>query len=298
MFMYHDNFCVLFKLFFFLVWKKISTFSAVNFTVTFYFVVVFFHTFCSFHPVPLLLSILLCNSKVDGIMILFVSHILQLVSKWQFQDLRVPCLAVYLPPGEVRVLQRLLVLHRVCLGGLSWRYRVWKRQYGLSRGCSLYSRAAPSNGRETWAGREPGNLWKCFSTFALDILVVVKWSISALMASYFQVCIHLKGWILYKNSFGGWLQWGSSFTSAISQHSNAACPECMRTKWKELTQAGAGCWPGALLSLALFPKERKFYLSSWVKFWLFSLIYTGFKEGGRTSVTNWHLAGVWFWTGL
>lgn len=166
-------------------------------------------------------------------MILFVSHILQLVSKRQFQDLWVPCLAVYLPPGEVRILQGLLVVHRVCLGGLSWRYRVWKRHYGLSRGCSLYGREAHSNGGESWAGREPGNLWKCFSTFALDILVVVKWSISALMASCFQVCIHFKGWILYKNSFGGWLWWGSSFTSAISQHSNAACPECMRTKWKE-----------------------------------------------------------------
>lgn len=60
----------------------------------------FFHTFCSSDPVGLLLSILLCSSKVDGMIVFHISHILQLILKQQLQGLQVPCVAMDLTPGK------------------------------------------------------------------------------------------------------------------------------------------------------------------------------------------------------
>lgn len=74
--MFHDNFSVLFRYFLFHLGKEKSTLSKVSFTVTSWCVWHFFHTFCSSDPVGLLLSILLCRSKADGITVFHISHIL------------------------------------------------------------------------------------------------------------------------------------------------------------------------------------------------------------------------------
>lgn len=156
----------------------------------------------------------------------------------------------------------------------------------------LCGQAAHSSGREGWAGREPGNLWKCFSTFAFDNLVVFKWTISALMISCFQVCIHLKGLILYKNCMGVTLvRWHGHFCNLTAQH------WMYENKGKRVTQAGAGCWPRPS-SYHLFSQRTESF-NFLHGFWLFYLISTDFKEGGRTSPgINQHMARVWLWAGL
>lgn len=103
--------------------KKVHS-QKFSFTVTFLCVWIFFHTCCSSEPVGLLLSILQCSSKVGGITVFHISHILQRVLTLQFQGFQVLCLAMDLTPGKVWMCQGLLVLHKVCSGALSWRCRV------------------------------------------------------------------------------------------------------------------------------------------------------------------------------
>lgn len=124
MFMFHHNFSVLFKWFFLFHLGKKKFILNSQLYCYFLLCMDFFHTFCSSDPVGLLLSILLSSSKADGIIVFHISHILQLVLKQQFQGLQVPCVAMDLTPGKVWICQGLLLLLKVCSGGLSWRYRV------------------------------------------------------------------------------------------------------------------------------------------------------------------------------
>lgn len=127
--MFHDHFSVLFRHFFVPLGKKGRVHSQKSVLLLLFGVYgSFIYTFCSSGPVGLLLSILLCSSKVDGIIVFHISHILQLVLKEQFQSLQVLCVAMDLTPAKVWMCQGLLVLHKVCSGGLSWRYRAWEQQ--------------------------------------------------------------------------------------------------------------------------------------------------------------------------
>lgn len=57
------------------------------------------------------------------------------------------------------------------------------------------------HGGLSWQGAR--QLQKMLHTFALDSLVEFTRTISALMISCFQVCIHFKGLTFYKNCMGG-----------------------------------------------------------------------------------------------
>lgn len=228
--MFHDHFSVLFRHFFVPLGKKGRVHSQKSVLLLLFGVYgSFIYTFCSSGPVGLLLSILLCSSKVDGIIVFHISHFTSCSLFWRSSS---RAFRFYAWPWTW------LLLKSGCVKGSWFSIRF------VQEGCHgdtepgnssplllwvpLRGQAARSTGREGWAGRGPGNLRKCFSTFALDSLLVFTWTISALMISCFQVCIHLKGLIFYKNCMGVTLVSGS-IASVISEHSI----ECMRTQGKE-----------------------------------------------------------------